>query len=173
MLEQLARFCFRRRRLVLGTWVVLLVGLGIVQGAIGTDFHTEFRLPNTESKRGFEILQDNFPQQQTSGDAASVVFRAEQGIDDPAVKAAMTEMFDGMRSIPGIEVRSPYEPGGERQISENRQIAYAGVGFPLDYSQSDYQAAARHDPGPGARGDRRPPGGARRRGVRRVREPIV
>ena len=141
MLEKLAESCFRRRRLVLGLWVVLLVGLGVAQGAIGSNFHTEFRLPNTESKRGFEILQDNFPQQQTSGDA-SVVFRAEQGIDDPTVKATMTSMFDQMRSIPGIEVRSPYAPGGERQISENRQIAYASVGFPLDYSQGDFQDAA-------------------------------
>jgi len=141
VLEKLAESCFRRRRLVLGLWVVLLVGLGVVQGAIGSNFHTEFRLPNTESKRGFQILQDNFPQQQTSGDA-SVVFRAEQGIDDPTVEAAMTSMFDQMRSIPGIEIHSPYDPGGERQISENRQIAYASVGFPLDYSQGDFQDAA-------------------------------
>jgi RND superfamily putative drug exporter len=141
VLEQLARFCFLRRRLVLAVWLAVLVGVGILQGAIGSNFRTEFRLPNTESKRGFEILQQNFPQRQTSGADASIVFKADQGVDDPAVKAAMTSMFDGLRSLRGIEITSPYSPEGARQIAENGKIAYAAIGFPLNYSQGDFTAA--------------------------------
>jgi RND superfamily putative drug exporter len=66
----------------------------------------------------------------------------------------MTQMFQGVRSIkvpsqPGetLDVESPYEPGGERQIAASRpggpanaeagKIAYATVDLPQDIDQGD------------------------------------
>ena len=42
MLQNLARFCVRRRRLMVGFWLVLLVALGVAAGSMGSSFSTEF-----------------------------------------------------------------------------------------------------------------------------------
>jgi RND superfamily putative drug exporter len=154
VLERFALFCFRRRRAMLGIWLVLLVGLGVLQGAVGSSFRTEFRLPSSESKRGFDTLEQAFPGQAAGGMSGTIVFRADQGVTDPAVKAAMSQMFDGVAALtvpskPGetLDVQSPYAPGGERQIASSQpgappnaeagKIAYANVNFPQEIDQGD------------------------------------
>jgi RND superfamily putative drug exporter len=47
---------YRRRRIVLGVWIVLLVGAFALSGAVGGAFKTEFRLPGTESQAAFDLL---------------------------------------------------------------------------------------------------------------------
>ena len=47
-LRALARFCYRRRRLVVGLWVAALIGVNVLSGALGTNFTTNFSAPNTE-----------------------------------------------------------------------------------------------------------------------------
>ena len=44
------------------------------------------------------------------------MFRAEQGVSDPIVQAAMTDLFDEVEAIEGIDVASPYDPDGERRV---------------------------------------------------------
>jgi RND superfamily putative drug exporter len=73
---------------VVGLWVaVLIVGNG-VSGAVGDAFRDEFNLPDVESRRGFDILEDNFGGQGT-GVTGTIVFHADQGVDDPEVQEAM------------------------------------------------------------------------------------
>ncbi len=161
VLERFALFSFRRRRAVLGVWLVLLIGLGMLQGVVGSAFRTEFRLPSTESKRGFDTLKEAFPGQAAGGLSGTVVFRADQGVDDPAVKAAMSKMFEGIEAIrvssradEALRVESPYEPGGEQQIAstatgaapnpEAGKIAYATVDIPADFDQSDLKTVTSH-----------------------------
>ncbi len=111
MLERLARFCYRRRWIVLGIWVVLLVVLNMASGAIGTNYHTEFNQPDSESKQ----VQDALTAGGNKADAgfpASIVFSADQGNQDPAVKAAMTDLFDEVKALDGVNLTSPYDPEG-------------------------------------------------------------
>ncbi|MCA9851185.1 MAG: hypothetical protein KC461_11155, partial [Dehalococcoidia bacterium] len=88
MLARLARFSFRRNYLMIfAIWVPIVVGLSAVSGAVGTDYHTEFTQPDSESKKvgdAFEAIgngDDGFP--------AQIVFTAAQGNEDPEVMAAM------------------------------------------------------------------------------------
>ena len=86
MLERLARTMYRRRRLVLVAWVILLFGGFALSGAIGGAFKTEFKLPGTESQAAFDLLErSSFRDRQIQG---QLVFRAEQGVDDPEVQEA-------------------------------------------------------------------------------------
>ncbi|HNJ98188.1 MAG TPA: MMPL family transporter [Ilumatobacteraceae bacterium] len=117
MLARLARFSFRRRYLmVFAVWVPLLIALNAVSSAVGTDYHTEFNMPNSESKQ----VQDAFNKigsKEDAGFPAQIVFTAAQGNDDPAVKAAMEAMFVEVDALEGVKVVSPYSPEGAQQNS--------------------------------------------------------
>ncbi len=140
MFERLARVAFRRRRVVVGVWIVMLIGLGALQGATGSNFRTEFRLPSTESRQGFEILESSFAR--GGGESGTIVFRAEQGVDDPTVRAAMTRFFDEVGAIPGVTLVSPYTPEGARQVAaqgpEAGRIAFATAELDRDLSFGDF-----------------------------------
>jgi RND superfamily putative drug exporter len=107
-----------------------------LSGVIGGAFRDEFNLPDVESKTGFDILEDEFGGQGT-GVVGTIVFRADQGVDDPEVEEKMQALFDKVADTKDVNlVESPYAEGGERQISsegdEAGQIAYANIEMPDD-----------------------------------------
>src|SRR5690606_29357095 len=57
---RLGRWCFRRRRYVVAIWLLVAVLGGALLGAIGTNTQTEFSLPDVESRRGTDILDEHF-----------------------------------------------------------------------------------------------------------------
>jgi RND superfamily putative drug exporter len=141
---RLAAACHDRRRVVLGAWIATLVVLGVVSGAVGNSFRDKFDLPDSDSKTGVDILDRDFGGQGT-GATGTIVFRAEQGVDDPAVQAAMSELIGEVaqqKNVLGVE--SPYDPGGERLISANGaqtgKIAYANINMPDDIQLTDATA---------------------------------
>ncbi len=138
MLERLARTMYRRRRRVLAAWIVLLIGTFVLSGAIGGAFRTEFKLPGTESQAAFNLLErSSFRDRQVQG---QIVFKADQGVNDPAVSSAMQELFDKIEAaIPNVAVVSPYSPEGARQIGPNDpNVAYAEINF-ADRSNEQFQ----------------------------------
>jgi RND superfamily putative drug exporter len=137
----LGRWAYRRRWLVVAIWVAVAVVGGGLLGAIGTDTRTEFTLPDVESRRGTDILDEHFGGQ-GAGASGTIVFTTEAGVTDPAVQDAMSELFDEVGRIDGVlDVASPYEPDGAQQISSNEtsagRIAYATVELPSDISAED------------------------------------
>src|SRR5437868_4067138 len=129
MLGRIARTMYRRRRLVLVTWIVLLAGTFMLSSAVGGAFHTEFKLPGTESQAAFDLLaRSSFRNRQVQG---QVVFKADRGVNDAAVESAMEAFFGTIeRQIPNVAVVSPYSPQGQRLIGRNdAKIAYAEVNF--------------------------------------------
>jgi RND superfamily putative drug exporter len=148
MLGRLAYFCFRRRWYVLIAWIVVFVGLGAASGAAGSNFRTDFRLPSTESREGFDLLAKGNDEQ---GYPGQIVFHADAGVNDPAVQSAMTKFFtniDGFqRNGHKIRITSPYGPAGQSQVastgSEAGKLAYAQVDFPRELSQAEMQSLAK------------------------------
>jgi RND superfamily putative drug exporter len=137
VLARLGRWSHNHRVRVVIAWVAALFVLGGVMGAAGTDFRSEFTLPDVESARGFDIIDEHFAGQ-GGGQTGSIVFRAEQGVDDPAVRQAMEAYFADVDAIPDVSVVSPYGPGGDRQIAQEGDqaglVAYAQVEVPQDMS---------------------------------------
>ncbi|HEX8804598.1 MAG TPA: MMPL family transporter, partial [Acidimicrobiales bacterium] len=140
--SRLGTWCHDRRKLVLGLWIVTLVLGSALAGAAGNAFRDEFNLPDVESKRGFDILDAEFGGQGT-GQVGTIVFKADQGVDDPEVRAAMQDLFDEVAEIPDVTgVESPYDPEGDELISSRGdsagQIAYANVEMPddIDFSRA-------------------------------------
>jgi len=130
----LGRWCFRNRGKVVLFWLAALIVAGGVNSMIGTAFSTEFSLPDVESRRGFDILDEHFAGSGAGGEGGTIVFRAKQGVTDPEVQKAMTAFFDEASGIEGITLVSPYTPEGAQQIAsqgpESGLIAYAQIGLP-------------------------------------------
>ena len=125
---RLARSCFQHRRKVLAGWLlalVVVVGLG---HAVGSDFNSNFNLPNTDSQAAVDLLTKNFPA--ASGEGDQVVIQATRGatIRSASVRATVTAALAKVAKVPGVEaVGSPYTSEGTDQISRDDTIAFATV----------------------------------------------
>lgn len=130
---RLGGFAYDKRRRVLAAWIVVLIAVFGAVASIGASSESSFESPDSESARGFEILQANF------GSAGSflsgnLVFEAEQGIDDPAVSSVMIELFDEVEAFDEVTITSPYTSLGEQQglVATDRTVAYATLAFTED-----------------------------------------
>src|SRR3954466_13799480 len=128
MLQRLARAMYRRRRLVVVGWILLLIATFALASSVKGAFKTEFKLPGTESQAAFDLLEkSSFRNRQIQ---AQIVFRAKDGVQTPAVRDAMQQLIDEVeRNVEDVDVVSPYTEQGARQISRNGNIAYAEVNF--------------------------------------------
>ena len=141
MLKRLAEVCFRRRRAVVLSWVVGIVVLGGLMGAVGSGYSSDFTLPDVESKRGVDLLDEQFGGQ-GAGQIGNLVFEADSGIDDPQVRGVIEPFLAEVAEIEGIQsLTSPYDEGNEGQISDRGddagKIAYASFEAPSDASFED------------------------------------
>ena len=136
MFAKLGRWCFRNRGKVALLWLAALIVRGAVSSMIGTAYSSEFALPDVESRRGFDILDEHFADSSAGGEGGTIVFRAEQGVDDPEVQQAMSAYFEEVSQIEGITLVSPYSEEGAQQIAaqgpEAGKIAYAQIGLPRE-----------------------------------------
>ncbi len=135
MFTRLGTWCHDHRRLVVGLWVAAFLIGGALQAA-GNSFRDEFNLPDSESRTGFDILDDHFGGEGT-GVNGTIVYQAPQGVEDPEVEQSMQRLFDQAAEIDDVvRVVSPYSEEGSRQIAsegpEAGDIAYAEVELPED-----------------------------------------
>ena len=146
MLARLGRFSHNRRGIVLAAWVIALFAFGGISGVTGSGFSTAFSLPNVESARGFDIIEEHFAGR-GGGNGGNIVFRSERGIDDPAVQEAMTAFLAEVAEKEPLQVTSPYGPEGAAQIArqgaEAGKIAFAGVEVPADFTIEDSAAITK------------------------------
>jgi len=131
VLARLARTSYRHRRMVLVGWLIALVALTMLANNVGSSWSQSFHLAGTDSQAATDLLQNRFPSQ--AGSTADVVFKADAGIADPAVKQQLEALFTQIESVPQVsEVVSPYSAIGQRQISADGSIGYGEVKFSVD-----------------------------------------
>jgi putative drug exporter of the RND superfamily len=129
LLARIARWCAGHRKTVVVGWVVALVAVLGVSSAVGTRYANDFSSGNTESQRATDLLEQSFPA--LAGDTDQIVFRASDGkVTDPAVRSQIEPMLAKVAQLPHVTgVVSPYSAEGARQVSADRQIAFAAVSF--------------------------------------------
>src|SRR5215204_7796287 len=125
-MQALARWCFRRKWIVLAIWVVSLFVLGGLSASVGSGYTDSFSLPGTESTTALNLLTDNFNSEST--DTNQAVFAADD-VTDPATKARIEETLEKIEDGPHVErVDSPFAEGAAaRQISKDKRVAFANV----------------------------------------------
>ena len=127
MLNRLARWSYRRRWVMVGLWIVALVGFIFLASTAGGEYSQNFSLPGSDSQEAYDLLSERFPEQ--AGETAEIVFQAEGGVDDPGVKSTMEGLFGQLSEVRYvIGVDSPYAEGAQ-QISQDGSIAFATVHF--------------------------------------------
>lgn len=127
-MERIAHWSYRRRWLMLLIWIVGLVGAITLQGAAGGDYSTDFSLPGAESQNAFDLLEEKFPE--AAGDTAEIVYKAEQGVTDPAVQSAIEGLLAKISEVERVvAIDSPYSERGAGQIAPEGKIAFATVHF--------------------------------------------
>lgn len=121
MLARVARTAVRHRWAVIGAWVAFLVIAIGASGAAGPNWDTSFTLPDGESRDVQDLLEANEPNR--AGFTSQIVARAEQGVDDPAVRSTLEELYAFIATQEGVSVTSPYDHA--EQVSEDGTISFA------------------------------------------------
>ncbi|MFI2186203.1 MMPL family transporter [Streptomyces sioyaensis] len=133
----LARWCLRRRIVVLLLWLAAFAGVAVAAGVTGSAYSNNYEVPGTESGQASALLAKAFPG--SSGDSDTIVWHTDSGtVRSGAVTKTMTHTLEKVAGLPGVsEVRSPYDRSqagtshgqGARQISKDGHTAYASVVF--------------------------------------------
>ncbi|MFG2400083.1 MMPL family transporter [Streptomyces lydicus] len=134
----LARWCLRRRIVVIVLWLAAFAGVAVAAGVSGAAYSNDYEVPGTESGQAGALLAKAFPGQ--SGDSDTIVWHTDRGtVRAGAVEKTMRRTLGEVARLPGVaEVHGPYgrhaetDVGGAqgaRQISRDGRTAYAAVVF--------------------------------------------
>src|SRR4051812_13237722 len=77
LLHRLGAACARHGWRVLGIWLVVFLGIGVLAATVGGEVVDEFSVPGTESQHAADVLRSTFPA--AAGGTARVVLSAKQG----------------------------------------------------------------------------------------------
>ncbi|MBH1933891.1 MMPL family transporter [Streptomyces sp. AV19] len=132
-MTSLARWCLRRRLVVIGMWLAVLAGTTVAATLAGSAYSDDYRLPDTESGRATALLERDFPARTTAGDDIIVWHTVRGTVRDPAVKQRMTATLREVAALPGVTtVGSPYKADGGGAVSPDGRTAYAPLSFDGD-----------------------------------------
>lgn len=91
LLYRLGRFSFRRRRLTLAAWVLLLALLGVGAATLSAPTTNAFTIPGTESSRAAAVLAAKFGAGSDNA-TARVVFTDDAGLTAAALEGSVAEL---------------------------------------------------------------------------------
>jgi RND superfamily putative drug exporter len=127
-LAQLARWSYRRRRLVVLLWIAGFVVASLLGGLIGSAYTDNFSGGHSDSVAAFDLLRTRFPSR--AGDTADIVFTSGRGVNDSQVRSVMEALFAevGPGRVPHVvALETPYQGFG--RVSSDGSVAYATVTF--------------------------------------------
>ncbi|MET7689225.1 MMPL family transporter [Streptomyces sp. NPDC005483] len=131
-LYRIGRWAFRRRRLVGGLWLGVLV-LAVGAAALAPAGEEEdLAMPGTESQKAFDLLDERFPQSNSQGAEARLVFQAPDGrrVTARENKAAVEDALGSLDA--GAQVASATDPYTTGAVSKDGTIAYSTITYTAD-----------------------------------------
>ncbi|WP_405805697.1 MMPL family transporter [Streptomyces sp. NBC_01187] len=139
----LARWCLKRRVLVLLLWLTALAGAVTASALAGSSYSNDYEAPGTESGKAAQRLESAFPDR--SGDDDTLVWHTDKGsVRASAVRDRMAETLREVENLPGVgSVRSPYGADGGERISQDGHTAYASLTFGKPAEELDEKQVQR------------------------------
>jgi len=125
-LYRLARWCFRRRRIVLSAWLAVVIAIIAIANLSHGKTTDTFTLPGTESQRVVSVLEAKQPA--ASGATTQVVFAVDKGsITSAENQAGVEQALAKLKAVP--QVASVTDPYQAKSISPDKQLALATVRY--------------------------------------------
>src|SRR5258708_769681 len=125
-LYRLARFAFRRRRLVLAVWLAAAMAAIAIAQASGGKTNDVFTIPGTEAQNAANVLSARLPA--FSGGQSTIVFATTADrakVTDPAARSAIEPAMAKLRTVP--RVAAVADPFQSHLISQNGKVALGQV----------------------------------------------
>lgn len=139
MLRTIATFAVRKKKtMVLGIWLPLVIIISAVSGSVGDAFRTEMQLPNSDAKDAQEMISAVSPSD--GGESSQIVLKVDSTIDDQELKKAIDAALAEVSTLPRLRVLSPYDV--PTQVNQKRNIAFAQITTPEDMSLQEMEVVA-------------------------------
>jgi RND superfamily putative drug exporter len=126
LLHRVAVFSARHRALVIGVWLVLLVGLVVGSHAAGTRYSSNAQVAGSDSKAANDIMGRSFSSELS--DASPIVFHTDSGtLTDSEHKAVVEKSLKSLSQADDVaSVSDPFAEGATT-VSRDGKTAYATV----------------------------------------------
>ncbi len=124
----------------IAAWIVAIVLVIGGAGAFGGTLVDEFSIPDADSQRALDLLEEKFPAR--AGEAAQAVFAAPEGesLEDPANRAVVEATLSAASELDQVvDVGDPFT-GTAGQLSADGRIAFADVQYELPSFEVDPEA---------------------------------
>lgn len=147
-LYRLGRAAYRRRRLVVALWIVLLALVGVGAATLSGSTTDAFSIPGTESQKAIDLLNERVPGADADTAGARVVFTVPAGstgsLADAGRQRAIEQTVQNLSHAPLVaKVTDPFTAvaGKWSAVSTDGRTAYASVTYSVQ--ERDVTDAAR------------------------------
>jgi RND superfamily putative drug exporter len=148
-LYRVGDYAYRHRLLVIGVWVLLLIGAG-ASTTLAKPFLLDFNLPGTETERASQMMDEKFPGMDDMGLMANakVIVQAPPGttLDQPENASHIDQLVHELRALDGVAapetIVDPLTAPSRAQVSPDRTIAYVDVSYDekfVDISKEQFE----------------------------------
>jgi RND superfamily putative drug exporter len=117
-LGRLAALAYRRRRLVVVSWIVLLIGIMALAPRIAGEFTADYAAPGSDSRAARELVEQRFGGY--SGESIDVVWEADSGAESPQVRREMDDFISRAERLEGVASAQPAQVSGDGSIAVER-----------------------------------------------------
>ncbi|HEY3833379.1 MAG TPA: MMPL family transporter [Acidimicrobiia bacterium] len=126
-LYRLGHWCVRRRRVVLGAWLAVLVAAGVWAHAANGSTSDTFSIPGTESQHAIDQLAQRFPKE--SGTTMQIAVQAPAGkkISDVISAAQVQSGLDQLKVLPDVVM--PSNPKSLVTVAPDGRTAFVEIRF--------------------------------------------
>ena len=117
-LGRLAAFAYRRRRLVVMSWIALLIGIMALAPRIAGEFTADYAAPGSDSRAARELVEQRFGGY--SGESIDVVWEADAGAESPQVRREMNDFISRAERLEGIASAQPAQVSRDGAVAVER-----------------------------------------------------
>lgn len=114
-LYRVGRFAYRRKFVVIGIWLVVLIGFGAAAAAFSQPTKDSFSIPGTPAQQAQDLMAERFPNASDPFSAVGerLVYQAPEGqtLADPQNVEAVNASLDKLRAIPELAAAEKAAPG--------------------------------------------------------------
>ncbi len=143
VLYGLARFCVRRKFIVLGVWLIVAIALVTISHSMGDNTNDNLSLPGTDSQRATDLLDKSFPAQ--ANGTSPIMLHAKTGklTDSNNANAVNQAAADVAKNSNVASVVNPLTQQGASALSKDQTTGYLSV--TLSVSPGSLSEAAAQD----------------------------